>query len=86
MPGLSQVSERTRQRIDEEIKRIVGEANDQAAQPLADNRDRLDALAEALIRDETLDEPEDYAAAGLEPPADAATAPQAPALILSGAR
>lgn len=59
MPGLSQVSERTRQRIDEEIKRIVGEAHDQAARLLADNRDHLDALAEALTRDETPDEPED---------------------------
>jgi cell division protease FtsH len=86
MPGLSQVSERTRRRVDEEIKRIVGEAHDEAARLLADNRDRLDALAEALIRDETLDEPEVYAAAGLEPPADVAPAPEASASTLSGAR
>lgn len=84
MPGLSQVSECTRQRVDEEIKRIVGEAHNEAARLLADHRDRLDALAEALIRDETLDEPAAYAAAGLEPPADAATAPEAPAPTLSG--
>jgi hypothetical protein len=48
-------------------------------------RDRLDALAEALIRDETLDEPQAYAAAGLKPPAHAATAPEAPSPTLSGA-
>jgi cell division protease FtsH len=86
MPGLSQVSERARRRVDEEIKRIVGEAHDEAARLLADNRDRLDALAEALIRDETLDEPEVYAAAGLAPPADVAPAPEASASTLSGAR
>jgi cell division protease FtsH len=38
----------------------VGEAHDEAARLLADHRDRLDALAEALIRDETLDEPQVY--------------------------
>jgi cell division protease FtsH len=86
MAGLSQVSERTRQRVDEEIKRIVGEAHDEAARLLADNRDRLDALAEALIRDETLEEREVYAAAGLGPPADVATAPGEPTPTPSGAR
>jgi ATP-dependent Zn protease len=45
IPGLSQVSERTRQRCDEEIKRVVSKAHDQAARLLADNRDHLDALA-----------------------------------------
>jgi cell division protease FtsH len=69
---LGKVSEHRRQRVDEEIQRIVGEAHDEAARLLADNRDRLDALAEALIREETLDEPEVAAAAGLEPPADVA--------------
>jgi hypothetical protein len=38
---LGKVSERTRQRVDEVVKRIVGEAHDQAARLLADNRDRL---------------------------------------------
>jgi cell division protease FtsH len=67
----SQVSERTRQRVDDEIKRIVGEAHDDAVRLLEHNRSRLDALAAALIRDETLDQPQAYAAAGLEPPPDA---------------
>jgi hypothetical protein len=35
------VSEHRRQRVNEEIKRIVGEAHDEAARLLADNRDRL---------------------------------------------
>jgi ATP-dependent Zn protease len=38
---LGKVSERTRQRVDEVVKRIVGEAHDQAARLVADNRDRL---------------------------------------------
>ena len=38
---LGKVSERTRQRVDEVVKRIVGEAHDQAARLLADNRHRL---------------------------------------------
>ena len=38
---LGKVSERTRQRVDEVVKRIVGEAHDQAARLLADNRDRF---------------------------------------------
>ena len=72
MPGVSQVSERTRQRIDDEMRRIVGEAHDEAVQLLGDNRDRLDSLAEALFLAETLEGPEAYAAAGLEPSVDAA--------------
>jgi cell division protease FtsH len=67
MPGVSEVSERTRQRIDDEMRRIVGEAHAEAVQLLGENRDRLDALAEALFQAETLDGPEAYAAAGLKP-------------------
>ena len=40
-----------------------------------ENRSRLDALAEALLRDETLDQPQAYAAAGLAPPPEDDTAP-----------
>jgi cell division protease FtsH len=78
MPGVSEVSERTRQRIDDEMRRIVGEAHDDAVQLLTDNRERLDSLAEALYAAETLEGPEAYAAAGLStapdaPPAEPAT-------------
>jgi cell division protease FtsH len=74
MPGVSEVSERTRQRIDDEMRRIVGEAHDEAIQLLTDNRESLDSLAEALYSAETLEGPEAYAAAGLGP-TDAATPP-----------
>jgi cell division protease FtsH len=83
MPGVSEVSERTRQRIDDEMRRIVGEAHDEAVQLLADNRERLDSLAEALFQAETLEGPEAYAAAGLQLAADARPTAQPAALAAS---
>jgi cell division protease FtsH len=68
LQGLTEVSEHTRQRVDAEVKRIVGEAHDEAIGLLTEHRDRLDSLAEALVRAETLDQPEAYAAAGLTAP------------------
>ncbi|HZD71962.1 MAG TPA: ATP-dependent zinc metalloprotease FtsH [Actinomycetes bacterium] len=85
IPGLSQASEHTRQAVDEETKRIVDEAHDQAARLLSENRDRLDSLAEALVRDETLDESEAYEAAGVEPPPETEPVRQQPRPALSGA-
>jgi cell division protease FtsH len=81
-PGYSEVSERTRQRIDDEMRRIVGEAHDEAVQLLGDNRERLDSLAEALFQAETLEGPEAYAAAGLQPAADAPP-PAEPATLVA---
>jgi cell division protease FtsH len=69
--GYSDVSERTRQRIDDEMRRIVREAHDEAVQLLTDNRERLESLADALFKSETLEAQEAYAAAGLAAPADA---------------
>jgi cell division protease FtsH len=70
-PAYSDVSERTRQRIDDEMRRVVGEAHEDAVQVLNDNRDRLESLAQALFRAETLEGPEAYSAAGLTPAAEA---------------
>jgi cell division protease FtsH len=78
-----EVSEDTRQRVDDEMRRIVGEAHDEAVKLLADNRNRLDVLAEALFQAETLDGPDAYAAAGLDTPADAAAAPVEPAAAVA---
>jgi cell division protease FtsH len=74
MPGVSEVSERTRQRSTTRCGRIVGEAHDEAVQLLDEHRDELDSLAEALYQAETLEGPEAYAAAGLEPRRDASPA------------
>jgi cell division protease FtsH len=79
LQGLTEVSEHTRQRVDAEVKRIVGEAHDEAFRLLVEQRERLDSLAEALLAAETLDQPEAYAAAGLDAP-DTETPTTEPAL------
>ena len=58
-------SEATRELVDAEARRIVDECYEQALAVLRDNRDRLERLAEALLRHETLDADAAYAAAGV---------------------
>ena len=48
-------SDGTARVIDEEVQRIVREAEERAYQLLADNRDKLDLLTSALIEREELD-------------------------------
>jgi cell division protease FtsH len=79
-PGASEVSEHTQQLIDDEVRRIVEEAQKQVRGLLGEHRDRLDALAEALLEHETLDEDDAYAAAGVQPPPDPEPAPPAAAV------
>jgi cell division protease FtsH len=65
LPGTEPVSEETKALIDTEVRRIVDDELDQVRQLLADHRDNLDALADALLENETLDEADAYAAAGI---------------------
>jgi cell division protease FtsH len=65
LPGAEPVSEATKEMIDAEVRRIVDEELDHVRQLLTDNREHLDALAEALLEHETLDELDAYAAAGI---------------------
>ncbi|WP_351223518.1 ATP-dependent zinc metalloprotease FtsH [Streptomyces sp. NPDC002133] len=51
--------------VDHEMRRIVDECYESACRQLRDNRDRLDALAEALLANETLEEAEAYRTAGI---------------------
>ena len=51
-------SETTATEIDQEVRSIVDEQYDKARQVLSDNRDKLDALATALLERETLDSAE----------------------------
>lgn len=51
--------------VDHEMRRIVDECYVEACRLLRENRDKLDALAEALVANETLDEVAAYAAAGI---------------------
>ncbi|WP_079170448.1 ATP-dependent zinc metalloprotease FtsH [Mangrovactinospora gilvigrisea] len=51
--------------VDAEARRIVNECFEEAVRKLGENRDRLDALATALLENETLDEDAAYRAAGI---------------------
>ncbi|MFE2357651.1 ATP-dependent zinc metalloprotease FtsH [Streptomyces parvulus] len=55
--------------IDGEMRRVVDSCYEEAVRKLRDHRGRLDALAEALLADETLDEAEAYRIAGITRPA-----------------
>ena len=74
LPGASGVSEETQRLVDEEVRRLVANARRDVIALLQENRDRLDALAHALLVHETLDMADAYAAAGLEPPVASAGA------------
>jgi cell division protease FtsH len=65
LPGVAEVSPETQRLVDEEVRRIVDESYRAVQQLLEQNRDKLDALAEALLEHETLDEDDAYAAAGV---------------------
>jgi len=66
--GMEQVAPETRELVDREVRRIVDECRQNALATLTENRARLDALAAALLKQETLDAAAAYAAAGLTPP------------------
>ncbi|MFF2520416.1 ATP-dependent zinc metalloprotease FtsH [Streptomyces sp. NPDC058086] len=51
--------------IDHEMRRIVDECYEEACQKLRDHRDQLNALAEALLANETLEEAQAYRIAGV---------------------
>jgi cell division protease FtsH len=57
-------AEATRELVDNEVRRIVSEAYQLALTRLREHRDRLEALAQALLERETLDEEDAYEAAG----------------------
>jgi cell division protease FtsH len=65
LPGADPVSEATQELVDEEVRRIIHEEHQVTRRLVSENRERLDALAEALLESETLDELDAYAAAGI---------------------
>ena len=79
LPGANEASAETQRLLDDEVRRIVAEAHDEVVELLTEHRARLDALARALLEDETLDEDDAYAAAGVTRP------PAAPAGELAAA-
>jgi cell division protease FtsH len=72
---LQSVAPETQKLIDAEVRRLVDELHAETTRVLTDNRDKLDALANALLEHETLDEADAYAAAGVERVADRAPEP-----------
>src|SRR5882762_3395140 len=78
-----EISERTAELVDTEVKRILGDAFERAKTVLIDRRDALDRLAAALLERETLDREEvELVVAGkplppLPPPPAAPAAPSA---------
>ena len=61
----AEVSPRTQELVDEEVRRIASDAHTEVLDLLRENRGKLDSLADALLAHETLDEDDAYAAAGI---------------------
>jgi cell division protease FtsH len=81
LPGASETSQKTQELVDEEVRRLVDEAHQEVTRLLSDHREQLDGLAHALLKAETLDAIDAYAAAGVpahEPEGD-------PAALVPGA-
>jgi cell division protease FtsH len=67
LPGAAEVSAKTQEVIDEEVRRMVAEEHQEVLALLREHRDKLDSLAHALLEHETLDQADAYAAAGVVP-------------------
>jgi cell division protease FtsH len=63
--GSRAISEETARAVDEEVRQIITESHDEARRLLTNHRRELDALAQALLAHETLDEDEVLRATGL---------------------
>jgi cell division protease FtsH len=64
LPGASETSPQTQWLVDEEVRRMVDDAHVEVTRLLSDHREQLDSLSHALLKAETLDSPDAYAAAG----------------------
>jgi cell division protease FtsH len=67
LPGVEPAAETTQELVDKEVQRIVEESERDVIDLLERERERLDALASALLERETLDQQEAYEVAGVEP-------------------
>jgi cell division protease FtsH len=75
LPGQSPTSPETQRLVDEEVRRIVEEAEHDTIALIERERPRLEALTRALLTKETLDQAEAYEIAGVPLPDSAAEAP-----------
>ena len=65
LPGISETSQETQRIVDEEVHTLVEGAHQEVTRLLEEHRDQLESLAQALLKAETLDAPDAYAAVGL---------------------
>ena len=65
LPGVSAASESTQRLVDEEVRRMIEGAHQEVTRLLTDHRSQLESLAQALLKAETLDAIDAYAAAGV---------------------
>ena len=70
-PRMAGASDELLNTVDEEVRRLIDRCYQEARRLLRENRTRLDSIAEQLLKHETLDEADAYAAAGI--PHDART-------------
>jgi cell division protease FtsH len=68
LPGAATPAPETQKLVDDESRRIVEQAEAEVIELLRAERERLDALADALLEKETLDQAEAYAVAGVAVP------------------
>src|SRR3954470_9070711 len=73
LPGVMPSSEPTQELVDQEVRRIVEESERDVIDLLTEHREQLEALANALLERETLDQADAYEAAGLSAPPQAPT-------------
>jgi cell division protease FtsH len=65
LPGSSETSQETQQLVDDEVRSLVESAHQEVTRLLGEHRDQLEALTQALLKEETLDAVDAYAAAGV---------------------
>jgi cell division protease FtsH len=64
-PRMAGVSESLLEMVDQEVRKLVDQCFADARRLLRENRDKLDAIVEQLLKHETLEQAEVYAAAGI---------------------
>jgi cell division protease FtsH len=80
LPGISETSQETQRLVDDEVRRLVDGAHSEVTRLLSEHRPQLDNLAHALLKAETLDALDAYAAAGVPAHVEESTAVPEPAL------
>ncbi|MGA9875444.1 MAG: ATP-dependent zinc metalloprotease FtsH [Solirubrobacteraceae bacterium] len=67
LSGASETSQFTQQLVDEEVRRVIESAHHEVTRLLSEHREQLESLTQALLKAETLDASDAYAAAGVPP-------------------